>query len=362
MAEKDADKLAAADLDLVDDSLADQGKEPDELWNELDEAEKTDKADTDDQGAADDWADEGEGEGDGAAPDEGAGKAGAAAEDGDGGDKAGKAEGDAKKGAGDASSSVDIWKDADPKLRAAYEAAQFQISKLEHEGRSNRGRLTALQRQNDELKSGRAGAAPAKGAAGQGGDGGEGTDALLDGEDWKRFKSEYPEVAAPFETIVSKLQATNVRLEKELSAIGTDRRQTALTEQETALTEAHPDWQAVTDTKEFVDWVFSQPRYIQEAAERNGNGIVDAAEAADLIGRYKATTQASGATTEQSDPAHAGKDTETPGPSGRRRRQLESASSAQSRGPGAAVGIPADGDPEQIWKQFDQMEARQARA
>src|SRR5690606_2070633 len=45
----------------------------------------------------------------------------------------------------------DLWANAAPEQRAAYEAAQEQIKKLEQAERSNRGRISAMQRQMNDL-------------------------------------------------------------------------------------------------------------------------------------------------------------------------------------------------------------------
>ena len=96
---------------------------------------------------------------------------------------------------------------------------------------------------------------------------------------------------------------------------------------------------------------------------------MDAAEAADVVSRFKAFRSA------QSD---AGSDTldadDTEGPAddkgkgdgttqltGKRQRQLEAASTTRTGGPGAAHGIPEDGDPEEIWKAYDRQEQREAQ-
>jgi hypothetical protein len=129
------------------------------------------------------------------------------------------------------------------------------------------------------------------------------------------------------------------------------------------LAEQHPDWQDVTADRGFADWIQSQPRHIQEAVARNATEIVDAAEAADVVGRFKAFRSAQpGAARQETSAGNGRADTGNNRLAGRRQRQLESASAARTRGPGAANGIPEDGDPTQLWKQFDEMERRQARA
>lgn len=257
----------------------------------------------------------------------------------------------------------DLWANATPEHRAAYEAAQEQIRKLEQAERSNRGRLSAFQRQINELRS--KAQAPAEAAPRAAPNGaGDKTEAaqpegFLGSEEWSSFQGEYPEVAGPLAKVIGSLEARLVRQDKELQAIGGERRQVALQEQATLLAEEHPDWQQVAANAEFGDWLHSQPRHIQEAAYRNANEIVDAAEAADVVGRFKAFRSGQqGNQARQNTAGNAG-----PGNSrlaGKRQRQLESAAASRTRGPGVTSGIPEDGDPEVLWRQFDEAERRQA--
>lgn len=369
--------LDPKDLDLVDDSLADEGKDDAALWAEFDQAEdKAAATDTnlDDASPGDEPGDDDAGGDAAAADDEGqAKKPDSAAQAGGEQSPSGDAASGGEQPSDDAQGHPqnDLWANASPDQRAAFEAAQAQIKRLEQAERSNRGRLSALQRQLNEQRQ-PSKAAP-NGAADNGQQRGDGADAkaeanvFLASEEWKGFVTEYPEVAGPLGKVIGELQAEVTRQRKELSAIGADRREAAVAEQEKLLVEQHPDWETVTAEAGFVDWLNQQPRHIREAAVRNAEEIVDAAEAADVVGRFKdyraSQGQGAGGTAQQSSRADAGRGTgTTQALSGKRQRQLESASAARSRGPGVAVGIPEDGDEETLWKQFDEMERRQARA
>lgn len=337
------------DLDLVDDRLEDEGKDDAALWAELDQVESGSPDDTDSSpdntGGEDDDAL--------AAADAGTDDDSAATRDHGSDDAPGDA-GEAGKPPADATppQAQDLWANATPEQRAAYEAAQQDIEKLQQAERSNRGRLSALQRQINELTR--------KPAAPPAADKGQGDDKATLPEEWKGFQEEYPEVAAPVAKAISALQEQLTRANKELSAIGIERRQTALAEQAQLLAQAHPDWEQIGATPEFVDWVHTQPRHIQEAAYRNADSIVDAAEAADLIGRFKAER---GSGSQRTAPATTGQGNSPNNRlSGKRQHQLDSAASARSKGPSVASGIPEDADEETIWRQFDKLEAQQQRA
>lgn len=355
----------ADDLSLIDPALEDEGKDPAEIWNELEKAESAAaSSDPDDTAPAGEQpAGAGEGGEDAAAAAAGEQGSGQAAESA-GGKPAGEPS-DGGKPSDKNKQPPDIWATATPEQRAAFEAAQAQLKKLEQAERSNRGRLSALQRQINELtlsgKKPDAASSAAKGAK-QDEDQGDG---FLASAEWKAFQEEYPEVAGPMAKVIGALQAELTTAKKELSAIGSERRQSALEEQAQLLSEAHPDWTDVTADKGFVDWLNSQPRHIREAAARNANEIVDAEEAADVVGRYKAfrAEQNGGGNAQQSAARQgAGGNPNTRTLTGKRQLQLESATAARSRGPGVAAGIPEDGDPETLWKQFDEIERRQARA
>lgn len=268
---------------------------------------------------------------------------------------------DGKTPSGDAArqqDQVDIWAAAAPEQRAAFEAAQQQLARLEHENRSNRGRIAALQRQTAAAPRQ---AASAEAAAGR--DAGSGTGDFLASDDWKSFEKEYPEVAGPLGKVVGALEQKATRFEKELSAIGDDRRQQALDEQGSLLTGQHPDWQQVVGGNQdsFRSWLDHQPRHVRDAAVRNAEEVVDAEEAADVVGRFKAFLAARqngtggdrGSADERPLQGGNGNHQAQQPLSDKRKRQLESASTARSRGPGAATGIPDD--EEGAWKAFEKM-------
>lgn len=231
---------------------------------------------------------------------------------------------------------TDIWANATPEQRKAFEALNAQYRALEHTDRSNRGRIAAFQRQLAELQA----SAPEKPAAGDKGKGGQNVTAQIfeAKPTLKKFKEEYPEVAEPIQELFSTILEENANLRRELSGLSSERRQDALSKNEQALTEKHPDWKAVTAKPEFSRWVEQQPGYVQQAIIRNAEHIVDPNEAADIIGRFKeATGQMTPPNPSPSDGGGKTSTTET-----RRKRQLEAASSVVNKGPGAGASAPDD--------------------
>lgn len=343
---RQGDQAAAIDnddLDLVDASLEDEGKDDAELWDELDEAETgtTDDSAPDDSGAKEDD------------------EALVAANPNDSTDEDPDEEPDEEPD--------DPFVNATPKQQAAWNDAQTQLAKLEQSDRSQRGRLGAMQRQVNDLMAKLSAAgderAPAsnktattKQSSPEG--------SYLESDEYKEFEDEYPEVAGPFGKIIGSLEKRLAKYDEKFSADEQAEVIAALDEQTDLLTESHPDWQQVLAADEgvFVDWVKTQPRHVQEAAYRNATEIVDAEEAADVFSRFKAFRSESGAgDSSKTDTPANGAGNGKPRLTGRRQRQLESATGARGSGPGVATGIPEDGDPKDLWDAFDKMEQRQAQ-
>lgn len=353
--------MAAEDLNLIDDNLDDVHKEPEEIWAELDAAEG---AAPPDKGAAAEQA---------AAP---ASKEGAAAEGGElpasEATPAGKPE--AGEGQPPAAEAPQVdWSKAPPELRAAHEALVADRARLEQSERSQRGRVSAMQRQLDELQRRPPGAPAAADPAAAPPKKGTFTT-----EKGKAFAGEYPEVAGAVAEEIETVKAELAEAKEALRTVAEDREKAVLAEQLSILEAEHSDWRTVAAKGSgFKEWVTTQPRHIREAAARNAKVIVDAEEAADLIGRFKEFRSEQEAqrgladkgqqeAPEGQDPPQGGQgQRESTGTSlsGKRQRQLSSSAGARSQGPGAAQGIPEDGSPEEIWAAFDRKEAaeRQAR-
>ena len=235
---------------------------------------------------------------------------------------------------------IDPWAQAPEELKSQYQHAQEMIAKLEQSDRSNRGRLSALQRQINELVSSRQEAAESGDQA-----------AVAEKDDEiDSLMEDYPEIAKPIQKMLDKVKTEQTRLERELGALSGDKRKAALDEQVSLLADAHPDWAKVGSDPQFSQWLADQPRHIQEAAYRNGNEIVDYREAADVVGRYKEFRGIGEQTTSTNSLAD------------KRQRQLKTATSTRGRGPGAKSGIPESGDPEMLWDQFEELDRRQSRA
>lgn len=368
------------DLDLV----GDDEDESAEIWDDLEREEAAaaagDPADSGSPGDDDQGTTGGSSGDDGAADgDDAQGDTGSAGEEDDAGKPASEASEQA--GSGDKPDQVDakLLEQAPPEVRAAYEAVQAELDRVRQSESSQRGRVGAMQRQvntlsqriNDLTKGGGGGSQGQQqkdGASGAEADASKDPTGFLKGEEWQGFATDYPEIAGPISKLIGGMQSQLADAGKKLDAIGDERLNAALDEQETRLNDAHSDWFDVISTSvngeavakpEFVAWLESQPRHIREAAARNSQRIVDAAEAADVIGRFKEHIGLKPGSRQQD--AGKGNDAGKKQTTGRRTRQLEAAASTRTGGPGAVSGIPEEGDPEAIWDGFEAKEQAEQR-
>lgn len=259
----------------------------------------------------------------------------------------------------------DIWAGATPEQRAAYEESQQRA-------RSSNGRLGALTRRINTLTAAASAAAPRETS--------KKARETIDG-----LKGDYPEVARPLETVVDSLdardQANDKMLTDELEVVRAER-QTIIDGEQAALSRIHPDWLQVltkdeTRKTQFTDWVNDQPLEVRRAAIRNINEIVNAAEAGDVVTRFK--QHLSTLEPPAADPAPppppartappaqvqlAAQQPQQPSLSDRRQRQLEATSQPRGQGPAAVNGLPDANSADRAahWNAFDTLDRQRAAA
>ena len=293
-----------------------------------------------------------------------------------------KAESGQEKAPGD-----ELWKDAPEPLRQYRDKTEAELKDLRHFRSSQVGRtasfqrrIGALEQENARLKaSGAAGGnaketgrdeagekEPTKGT--KGADGKPARDPKL-----QRIADEYPEIATPMLELIEDQRDTIKGLNDKVAALtgraSEDVKSKHIEAQTTALTDVHPDWLDITGApggnhadetarataaNQFTAWLEKQPGYVQEAARQNGEYVVDAAAAIDLIDRFKAHQRGANQPTPSpnpGDPKPSGA-TPKPGPSPKRQHQLDSAAAPVTPAPGIARdGIPDE--PEAAWNYFE---------
>lgn len=180
----------------------------------------------------------------------------------------------------------DIWKDADPKLKAAFDAEQARASRFEGIARSQDGRLSAAARELNQLRRAATTAQEKPGTATP-----EGKEAEDDEERMAQLREEFPELAPPILDRIMKLERVVKTLEGHATAVDTERNAAFFDHQERLLDQAHSDWRDRVSGSAFVDWAKNKPRHIREAIIRNASNIVDAEEVSDILARYKSETE-----------------------------------------------------------------------
>ena len=310
VAQPGAAAIDPKDLDLIPQAMVDDGKDDADIWNEIVAAEDAAKAgkDAPEKPAVELVAPEAP-EGTQAAP---------------------------------AAPQADIWANATPEQKAAYDALVSDRAKLEQKARSAEGRATAHQRKIDELY--RQMQPSANGA--------DASRLQQARRTLTAVESDYPEIINP---VAQVLDAVNENI-NQLSAAEQRRREAAEAElaeivrdEEAKLAEVHPDWQDVLSKHggpQFAAWVEDQPSRYRDAFVRNANAIVDSASVAEFIGAYKAHLGIVPATAPAAPPLAT-----QPNPlTDRRARQLAATASptASARRP-VVSGIPEDADDEAAW-------------
>ena len=229
----------------------------------------------------------------------------------------------------------DIWANASPELRAAYEQSVAERKRLGQDQAHLRQVLGSRNRELEELRQRLA--APQGAASGQ--------DAGNDDPEIQSLMDEYPEIAAPLVKRLKVMEERMARTSETLQSVAQERTSATLAQIEQDVRSRFADYDQVLGQNgaAFKAWLDVQPRHIREAAERNGRTIVDAAETIDVLDRFYAHIgRGSGAEPgNQPDPSQSLAD--------RRQRRLETAHNVRSRGPSVAAGIPAEGDPKAIW-------------
>lgn len=156
--------------------------------------------------------------------------------------------------------------------RKLFEEMERRKNDLEHRLQSDQGRVSALQRHINDLQNQIQANQEAKAPVV-----GEATDDM-----WNEFAKEYPElskaieqrVAAREKELEAKLANSFQPVTSKLNSLERQEQQRYLRSQLDLLTERHPDWREVRDTKEFTDFLNTAPRQIKEMANSQDAGEV----------------------------------------------------------------------------------------
>lgn len=240
----------------------------------------------------------------------------------------------------------DIWKDAPPAAREAYDKLQREKKQLEHETKSYEGRAAARQSRIAELTA-QIEAMKSKPNADE-------------GNPLESIASEYPELSAPIAKVVENITSRQDKAEAaQLSRLEAEKAKeidayvNEVRVQTDALKSEHPDYLDVIqkNVDAFRAWVDDQPKRIRETVARNANDIVDAKATAEVIAAFKAHLNP---------PAPEPEPKPSPNASRRERQIGASASPGGTMRKPVVSGIPEEGDPQAIWDQFEAEDQRKA--
>ncbi|MEK9721983.1 MAG: hypothetical protein VW405_00685 [Rhodospirillaceae bacterium] len=277
---------------------------------------------------------------------------GAAAADAADADKTGQDAADAAKPAG-----PDIWANATPDQRAAYEAANAIAKEFPAGWKEQIFRRT---RENDRLKARirELEAAPAASGS-KGKDGAPAADAAGGDadEDLREFEETYPEVAAPVRKMLDAQRRQIELLQQQVGGIVTDKNDFELSQELDALNAMHPDWGTVAGSKEFQAWAQQQHPMVQQILIDNKEHIVSAYDAGYVVQLYKRDAGMAGSATATA--PNPGASQKQP-PNNRRQAQLRSAATPANRSAGPVSDMPDANDEEGAWDYFKRKRERAA--
>lgn len=324
--------------------IADEGKDDDQIWKEI-QAEKNGAAaaSEDDAGAEADKEDKGT-----PAASEAAGDEEVDAPPAQG---AADAQPPADKAAGksDSSEGDDIWADATPEQLKAHK-------ELERQAKGQNGRISALQRQLDQLKQSRA-QPPANGRTRSEGNVSvnkvlEPLDALA--EDFPEFQKSMRAAIEPLARELVDLRQSEERRRQDAES----QHASDVANQEARLSELSPGWSEFIDEniETFMDWADDQPAKVRATVRQNFEEITDAEKTHEILQDFKKFMGV--------DAGDAGEGAD-PEPTSEQDEKLKTKRALQKRstnGPrttsGAPVTTATPDDDEAIWAQIQKDKAR----
>ena len=284
---------------------------------------------------------------------------------------------DQPSGAEAAEAQDDIWANSSDEQRAALEELTKKAATAEQGKRSAEGRESGLKRRLDALMAGDGQKKPDKSATTTRQPSEDDKSAQTSGaltNELKEFAEEYPEISKPIlkalghlEGEIGKRDAHIQRLESGLQQIGTERHHANLAGQEQIVYEAHPDYDDVAGSDEFVAWMQEQSPAMQAIIAPNIEDIVNGDDVAFVVERYKASqgivnggTDGASTAGEPQPKAETGK--RKPAADPVRRIQRRSAAAPRSSPGAAAREAPRQETEEEVRREILQAEQKRTAA
>ena len=164
----------------------------------------------------------------------------------------------------------DIWANATPEQKAAFDAAIRQTRTLEHRVKSDEGRVSRFQRERDEALK-KIGAATSVAER-------EDLEAYLASEDWQKTKAEYGNDLGGLFKLVETLAVRDQVFEQKIGQFDELQAAKVANENEEWLDREAPDRGALAARDDFIPWLETQPQPVRDMVTRNWDGVVDATE------------------------------------------------------------------------------------
>jgi hypothetical protein len=231
----------------------------------------------------------------------------------------------------------DPWAKAPPELKTAYEAEKTAREQAESTARSQARAASQAGRRLAELER-RLPKTDDQPAAS------EETDAQR-AERYAKLKEDFPELASVIDDAAQTREELK-GIKAAQASVEDERTESFLREQYGHLEKKHPTWRQDVLDPRFATWKDAQPRFVQDAIERNAATVVDGVETAEVLRLYKQSINAAdpGAQRHQE----------------RRREQLDGNRAPTVKAPAATSQGANDFDAE--FKRLGQEEARRAPA
>ena len=187
---------------------------------------------------------------------------------------------------------------------------------------------------------------------------------------FEAFEADYPEIAKPVKALIDLQQAElaaviakNQQLETAMNVVGQERLDAATDTQHALVVEAHPDYNDIAGSEDFLTWWGEQPDFIQAGIEANKQDIVDGPTVRRILDMYKGDRGIKSNGKGEGDGSTAGKSGERKPADLIRAAQYRSATGVPTSSPGATIPEAAQVESEDdVWNELERKEKKRLEA
>lgn len=277
----------------------------------------------------------------------------------------------AEQAAADEGEDIDPYEGMSPEAKEKYQAMEADLDKLNHQLRSDAGRVSGMQRkinllteEIDGIRAGRTAGPSGNPTDAQIKDAMTGTD-----EEWDQFSKDYPHIAAAIdkrferagEAAQGALDSTLKPVNETLTRVNEKDATDAAKERIDTVAKDFPNWTEAVETPDFKLWLDAQPPGVQGLAFSD-----DTRDAVELISKYDAHLVAEGKPSLRPEEANE-EDPDEPGVESKRepteieRKRAQQLDAGQSI-PSKPAGIDVDaGNMDEFEAAFNHFAQKKAR-